>query len=105
MKKIKKLNCWEFKKCGRETGGGKVSLRGICSATNDASADGLNNGRYAGRICWAVAGTLCDGEVQGTSAEKELSCTTCDFYEKVKSEEGFVNYKIFKPEQLEEEKA
>ena len=54
-------NCWEFFGCGRETGGEKVRELGECPASTDASADGLNNGKNAGRICWAVAGTLCDG--------------------------------------------
>lgn len=25
-----KLNCWEFKKCGRETGGLKIKEMGVC---------------------------------------------------------------------------
>lgn len=28
-----KLNCWEFKKCGREPGGLKARERGACPAT------------------------------------------------------------------------
>jgi len=28
-----KLNCWEFKKCGRQPGGPKVAELGVCPAT------------------------------------------------------------------------
>jgi len=39
----------------------------------------------AGRTCWLVAGTLCDGTVQGTAAQKIGSCRDCDFYQGVKN--------------------
>jgi len=84
----KKLNCWEFMKCGREPAGDKVAELGICPAASDSSFDGLNLGKNAGRICWAVAGTLCGGKVQGTFAEKRVSCIDCDFFKLVQVEEG-----------------
>ncbi len=93
----KKQNCWENKKCGREPGGAKVSELGECPAATDKSSDGINRGKNAGRICWAVAGTFCGGKVQGTFAEKRLSCIDCNFYKKVKEEEGD-NTLFFKPE-------
>jgi len=97
---MRKENCWDFFQCGREKGGKNEEELGVCPASADASADGLNGGNNAGRICWAVAGTLCDGEVMGTRAEKERFCGACDFYRKVRGEEGFMNYVMFKPEQL-----
>jgi hypothetical protein len=63
-------NCWEIKNCDREKGGVKVSELGECIA----SKEGL------GHSCWAIAGTLCEGEVQGTAAGKERSCMICDVY-------------------------
>jgi hypothetical protein len=78
-------NCWEFKQCGRE----KPNKRGICPATTEVEAHGLNGGRNAGRMCWAVAGTFCEGSVQGTYAEKVLTCILCDFRIAVKAEEGY----------------
>lgn len=36
-----------------------------------------------GRDCWAIAGTLCGGVVQGTEAEKTGNCRNCDFYKGV----------------------
>jgi hypothetical protein len=81
-------NCWEFKECGRESGGAKSDACGVCPAAIDASSDGLNGGKNGGRICWAIAGTFCGDKVQGTFAEKEPTCMSCDFYKKVKEEEG-----------------
>lgn len=99
---MKRQNCWEFFRCGREEGGEKVSQLGVCPATTDATSDGLNSGKNGGRICWAIAGTLCDGEVQGTFAEKHHFCSDCKFYKKVKAEEGFMEYRILKPDQVDD---
>ncbi len=97
---MNKLNCWEFMKCGRETDGTQVAEMGICPAVTDTSAIGLNGGKNGGRICWAVAGTFCDGEVQGTFAKKRGSCMTCDFFKTVEVEEGFGKFKGLKPGQV-----
>ncbi len=85
---MEKLNCWQVSGCGRETGGHKVGELGICPASAHEASHGLNQGRNGGRICWTVAGTLCKGEVQGSQAQKEVTCLTCDFFKRVKSEEG-----------------
>ncbi|MBT8371025.1 MAG: protein kinase [Deltaproteobacteria bacterium] len=87
----KKINCWQYMKCGREPGGKKASRLGVCPAAADISFDGINDGKNAGRFCWAVAGTFCGGTVQGSFAEKRESCLTCDFFNKVRSEEGSAN--------------
>ncbi|MDX1706961.1 MAG: protein kinase [Desulfobacterales bacterium] len=93
----KKMNCWEFMKCGREPGGSKAAKLGTCVAATDSSYDGINTGKNAGRICWAVAGTCCGGEIQGTFAEKRDSCTSCPFYRTLQKEEGTsaANHKLF----------
>ena len=64
-----KLNCWEFKKCGREDGGVNAVELGVCPAYPDN-----------GRLCARIAGTLCGGTVQGTFAQKLGNCMQCDFY-------------------------
>lgn len=84
----RKLNCWEFKKCGRELGGENAFALGVCPAATDVRMDNVHEGTNAGRVCWAVAGTLCGGAAQGTFAQKYRTCGQCDFYESVKSEEG-----------------
>lgn len=85
-----KINCWEYKKCGRAPGGKKAKEKGVCPASIDSSFDGINFGKNAGRFCWAVAGTCCGGAVQGTYAEKRDVCTSCDFYQLVQEEEGTI---------------
>ena len=84
----KKLNCWEFKKCGREPGGENADKLGVCPAATKKRYDGLHGGDNAGRACWLVAGTMCKGKVQGTFAMKYKDCAICDFYCRVKEEEG-----------------
>jgi two-component system NtrC family sensor kinase len=66
-----KIKCWEFMKCGREKG---TAMK--CPAFP-----------HFGRICWAVAGTLCEGKAQGTFALKYEDCLKCEYYRKVSSKE------------------
>ncbi|UCG79458.1 MAG: hypothetical protein JSV21_03135 [Nitrospirota bacterium] len=82
-----KLNCWEFKKCGRQPQGEHVHDLGICPAAVEERLDGEHDGVNAGRACWVVAGTFCGGKKQGTFAEKYKSCEQCDFYGAVHDEE------------------
>ncbi len=82
-----KMNCWEFKNCGRQPGGYKVEELGVCPVYTETSADGINKGTNAGRACWAVAGTLCGGKVQGEYAQKIKNCESCNFYQIVHLEE------------------
>jgi hypothetical protein len=63
------MNCWEFKKCGRGQGGSTSKELGVCPAFPDF-----------GKQCARVAGTLCDGEVQGTFVINFINCLECDFY-------------------------
>lgn len=81
------MNCWEFKKCGREPGGARVAELGVCPAGTDSRLNPVHGGRNGGRSCWVVAGTLCGGEVQGTFAAKFRNCKRCEFYGLVKKEE------------------
>ena len=84
----RKMNCWEFRKCKREPGGIKAGELGICPAAADLTYDGINLGKNAGRFCWAVAGTMCGGQIQGSFAEKRDSCMGCNFFKLVQDEEG-----------------
>ncbi len=40
----RRVNCWEALKCGREPGGEKADAEGICPASTDGAADGVNSG-------------------------------------------------------------
>jgi len=83
-----KTNCWEFKNCGREPGGKHASALGVCPATTDDRLNGVHGGKNSGRACYMIAGTLCGGKVQGTFGMKYKSCEQCDFYTRVREEEG-----------------
>jgi len=63
-------NCWEIEECGREPGGKNVADKGICVAASEKM----------GHSCWAIAGTLCKGKVQGTVAQKIGFCTNCEVH-------------------------
>lgn len=61
-----KMNCWEYMKCGRDK---DATIK--CPAFPNF-----------GRVCWVVAGTFCEGKVQGTFAQKYEDCRKCEFYQK-----------------------
>lgn len=63
------LDCWEYMRCGREEGGDKAHLLGICPAYPDK-----------GKRCASVVGTFCGGVVQGLYAAKYSNCSICEFY-------------------------
>jgi len=67
-----RTKCWEYMKCGRDS---DCSLK--CPAYPNF-----------GRVCWAVAGTFCEGKVQGTFAQKLEDCQKCEFYQKAIKEQG-----------------
>jgi hypothetical protein len=81
------LNCWDVKKCGRQPGGAKVAELGVCPAAVEQRLNGANSGKNGGRACWAIAGTLCGGKVQGSFAAKLANCTACEFFQTVQREE------------------
>jgi signal transduction histidine kinase len=83
MREAAKLNCWEARACGRGPGASDP-----CPAAADAASDGVNDGVCAGRICWTVPGTGCFGEQQGSFVDKLDTCLICDFFERVKAEQG-----------------
>jgi hypothetical protein len=83
-----KQNCWQVKQCGREPAGAKVKELGVCPAATETRTNGVNSGRNGGRACWALAGTLCGGKLQGSFAQKLANCMACDFYKTVGQEEG-----------------
>lgn len=82
-----KLNCWEYKKCGREKGGSNAVELGVCVATEEKKLNGVHGGTNAGRACWVVKNTLCGGNVQSNLAVKLGKCVACDFYKTVMGEE------------------
>ncbi len=88
---LKKINCWDYYGCGRAPGEKNALNPGVCPAASDQSYDGINSGKCAGRFCWAVAGTFCEGKIQGSYADKRITCQDCDFFKMVLAEEGTLN--------------
>jgi len=84
----RKINCWEAKNCGREVDGEKINELGICPVSTSTKANGIHGGINGGRVCWVVSGSLCEGEIQGSFADKINKCTKCNFYQGVKKEEA-----------------
>lgn len=85
---MSKKNCWEFKNCGRESGGAKAAFLGVCPASSEKRLDKIHDGINGGRTCWIIAGTLCKGEIQGEFAKKFQNCQSCDFYLATRAEES-----------------
>jgi hypothetical protein len=84
----KKVNCWEYMKCNKESSGRSAQDSNVCPASTDWRLHGMHGGENAGRACWVVAGTICNGQVQGLFAQKHKNCGSCVFYKKVKDEEA-----------------
>ena len=82
------MNCWEFKECGRETGGSKVNELGVCPAAIAIEANGFCEGDNGGRGCAFIEGTFCGGVIQGTVRNKEKECFKCEFYQDLKKQHG-----------------
>lgn len=85
---VTKLNCWEFKNCGREPGGDQVEKMGLCPASVEKRVAGVNAGSNGGRACWAIPGTFCGWMLNGTYSDKITNCQNCKFYQLVEIEEG-----------------
>ena len=82
-----KINCWEFMDCGRQTNGSKTADLGVCPASIEIKAHGINEGKNGGRACWAIPETLCGGDRQGSFAEKVDDCLKCKFYHLILEEQ------------------
>lgn len=80
MKSGQKINCWEYMRCERQPGGNLHDTDGGCPAAIDGMHDGINGGKNGGRFCWAVSGTFCFSEVQGSYAKKIQGCMDCGFF-------------------------
>ncbi len=68
-----KTQCWEYTKCGIDKAeNAENAINRLCPAYPNY-----------GRICWAVAGTFCEGKIKGVLAQKIGDCKKCEFYNRV----------------------
>ena len=75
------LNCWEFKKCGREPGGSRTAELGLCPAAVNPAFYAVHGGKNGGRACWVATSGVVDGDVCP-------ECRECEFFQLVRREEG-----------------
>ncbi|MBF0344827.1 MAG: HDOD domain-containing protein [Nitrospirae bacterium] len=73
------LNCWEKRRCGncRE-----------CPASKYEPATGFLGGQFAGRGCLFIKGTQCSENTMGNMRTKIKYCTGCDFFKRLRKENG-----------------
>ena len=81
------MNCWEFKKCGREPGGKNSQRLGTCRASIENKFNGVNHGVNAGRYCWKVKISEENNNESDKTLSAIMNCIECDFFIKVKAEE------------------
>jgi hypothetical protein len=81
----RKLNCWEFKNCGREKGGLMVEVLGECPVVTAMHLDGTNGGQAGGRSCWTVRG--CGNRLARAGIGTLNGCQKCEFFRRVAHEE------------------
>lgn len=84
---MKKLNCWEHMKCGRQPGGHSATASGVCPVSVYEALNGVHGGKNAGRACWTIDNSLCPELMRETPAKKFSGCWKCSFYHRVKNEE------------------
>ena len=61
-----KINCWDFKECGKKANGNHTKEHDTCPAFLNSKLDGIHGGTNAGRACWIVAGTKCGSRIKRT---------------------------------------
>lgn len=83
--KLRRLNCWEYRMCGREPGGLMIEVLGPCPVPVALKLDGVNAGQAAGRACWLVAGSTC--APHRSDGQSGYGCHRCEFYHRVIHEE------------------
>ncbi len=85
---MRKINCWEFKQCGRQPGGNKEKELGTCSAALETKFNKINGGVNGGRYCWNVNDSLCEFQIHGTFDQRQDVCSNCEFKKLVVVEEA-----------------
>ncbi|MBD3402113.1 hypothetical protein GF420_04405 [candidate division GN15 bacterium] len=83
----RKLNCWEFRDCGRERNGVLADVKGVCPVALALEYDGMNDGQAGGRVCWMIR--RCPVTASAfPPGERTSDCHLCTFYRRVAHEEA-----------------
>ena len=82
-----RMNCWEFKQCGREPGGRNVEKYGRCSVPVSVEHNGMNNGKNGGRSCWILREAACEKIMRACRVDEIKECRQCRFHIHVKKSE------------------
>ncbi len=82
-----KTNCWDQMLCGRELSGEAVKQFGVCPVIKYSGYNRINRGYNGGRYCWRIVGTFVE-EAYCPVAKELGDCIICEFYKRVKQEEG-----------------
>ncbi|MGA1821626.1 MAG: two-CW domain-containing protein [Thermoplasmatota archaeon] len=86
-----KKNCWQFNDCGKEPFSERIHDMNECPVLKAEKFDGINSGINGGRYCWRVEGVncaACGGISTPNWSDAERNCLLCDFFNKVRKEEG-----------------
>ncbi|MCI5148900.1 MAG: hypothetical protein D3916_05850 [Candidatus Electrothrix sp. MAN1_4] len=75
-----KIDCWEFKKCGREPGGKNIEKYGLCSLVVSLEDNKINNKRNGERLCWSLRESACEGIMRECCVNEIKECRQCTFY-------------------------
>ena len=79
-----RINCWEYKDCGRQPGGLMADSEGTCPVATAMYLDGLNGGIAGGRACWMVEESQSGSPL---ACRSNTPCHRCDFFRRVVFEE------------------
>jgi hypothetical protein len=87
--RMPKINCWQFMGCGLQMKGNLLTFRKpyVCPVLSEKKFDGIHGGKNAGRACWMISHTICNGTRQDSLELKYKTCTICDFYRLVMEDE------------------
>ncbi len=94
----RKLNCWQFKNCGREKGGLMSKTLGVCPVSQAMRCDGQNQGIAGGRVCWSIRNS--GNRLTRSGICSSSCCQKCEFYRRVLYEEAEKTKFRFSPDQL-----
>ena len=84
---MRKINCWEFKQCGRQPGGHNEKEFGTCATALKMKFNKINRGVNGGRFCWHVTDSFCEFDTHGSFAKDSNTCKNCEFRKLVEQEE------------------